>query len=65
MNDDLVDDIRRAIVQSINTFEPRVEILNIDIYPNYDGNYYDISLNVYIREINKTAQYDAKLRAFT
>jgi hypothetical protein len=65
MSADLVDDIRRNIVQSINKFEPRVEVLNIRIFPNYDGNYYDISLELYIRDINQTAQYSAKLRAFT
>lgn len=64
MNEDLVYDIRRAIVQTINKFEPRVEILNINIFPNYDANYYDITLDLYIREINESAQYNAKLRAF-
>lgn len=64
MDEDLVFEIRRILTDAILKFEPRVGITQISVYPNYDGNYYDIRFDLFIKDINEVLQYDAKLRAF-
>lgn len=64
MDEDLVFEIRRILTDAILKFEPRVGITQLSVYPNYDGNYYDIRFDLFIKDINEVLQYDAKLRAF-
>jgi phage baseplate assembly protein W len=42
-----VDDISASIItdeirQSINNYEPRVRLISVDSYPNFDNNAYDV-----------------------
>jgi phage baseplate assembly protein W len=41
--------IRDEIEYSINTYEPRVELLNIDSLPNYDNNEYNVVITYQIK----------------
>jgi phage baseplate assembly protein W len=41
--------IRDEIEYSINTYEPRVELLNVDSLPNYDNNEYNVVITYQIK----------------
>ena len=40
--------IGTAIYQAITTYEPRVQVVNVNVYPNTDTNTYQISINVVV-----------------
>ncbi len=40
--------IRDAIIECLNNFEPRVQLTNVEVNPDYDRNSYDVSLRYYI-----------------
>jgi hypothetical protein len=47
-----------SIVNSIETYEPRVEVLNVTVYPNPEENLYKIKLTFKFVDINKTSSID-------
>jgi phage baseplate assembly protein W len=47
-----------SIVNSIETYEPRVEVLNVTVYPNAEENLYKIKLTFKFVDINKTSSID-------
>ena len=45
--------LARTVEQQILNFEPRVDILNIDVTPDYDNNSYEFSIRFLIKGINE------------
>jgi len=45
--------LARMVEQQILNFEPRVDILNIDVTPDYDNNSYEFSIRFLIKGINE------------
>lgn len=64
MTEYVVDDIRRFLKQALDKYEPRVELLNIDVTPDFTQGSYDIRLEMMVREINQVIDFSTKLRAF-
>ncbi len=48
--------IRDEIATSIVNFEPRVELKNIEVFPNYDNNSFDVVIIYNIVGINSPSQ---------
>ncbi len=48
--------IREQIENSINRFEPRVDLIEVVVSPNYDYNEYEVTINYRIVGINVPAQ---------
>ena len=38
-------EIKREIEYSINRYEPRAQLINVAVQPNYDANGYDVNIN--------------------
>jgi phage baseplate assembly protein W len=51
--------LRRSIIDVINNFEPRAELLSVNINPDIDNNYIEINISFYI--INLPEVYDVKI----
>ena len=45
--------IERALEQQILNYEPRVSVLGIDVWPDYDHNCYEVSIRFLIQGINE------------
>ncbi|MBG24039.1 MAG: hypothetical protein CMF22_11355 [Idiomarinaceae bacterium] len=58
-------DIKDTISNAILTYEPRVTNINVVVYPNYDGNYYEVGVSVKIKQIQQTLTFNTKLRSFS
>ena len=44
-----IDDISAGLIndeirQSINRYEPRVELIDVEVYPNFDNNNFDVTI---------------------
>jgi phage baseplate assembly protein W len=64
INDDNIAEIQYRIQSDITRFEPRVEILNLQVSPNYDANRYDIVMNIKIKELGEVIPFATSLKAF-
>lgn len=64
INDDNIAEIQYRIQSDITRFEPRVEILNLQVIPNYDANRYDIVMNIKIKELGEVIPFTTSLKAF-
>lgn len=51
--------LRRSIIDVINNFEPRAELLSVNINPDIDNNYIEVNISFYI--INLPEIYDVKI----
>ncbi len=51
--------LRRSIIDVINNFEPRAELLSVNINPDIDNNYIEVNISFYI--INLPDVYDVKI----
>ena len=56
-----VDDISASIItdeirQSINNYEPRVDLISVDVSPNFDNNEFNVTINYYIVGIDVLPQ---------
>jgi phage baseplate assembly protein W len=51
--------LRRSIIDVINNFEPRAELLSVNINPDIDNNYIEVNISFYI--INLPEVYDVKI----
>jgi phage baseplate assembly protein W len=58
-------DIKDTITDAILTYEPRVSNISVVVYPNYDGNYYEVGVSVKIKQIQQTLTFNTKLRSFS
>lgn len=65
MDTDLARQIRNELVGVITRFEPRVEIINFTLTPNFDQNSYDASLLIKIKEIPNPQLVETRLRSFS
>ena len=56
-----IDDISASIIQdevtnTINNYEPRVDLISVDVSPNYDNNEFNVTINYYIVGIDVLPQ---------
>ena len=48
--------IKDEIENTINNYEPRVELINVDVVPNYDNNEFNVTIRYYIVGIDVLPQ---------
>lgn len=48
--------IRDEITNTINNYEPRVDLISVDVSPNYDNNEFNVTINYYIVGIDVPPQ---------
>lgn len=65
MDDDIADDIRISISNVIKKYEPRVEIARVSVRANYEGNFYDVVMELIIRNIKRPVRVATRLRALS
>lgn len=65
MDEDLAMQIRNELVSAITKYEPRAEIVNFILTPNFDQNYYDASLLIRVKEIPQPQLIQTRLRSFS
>jgi phage baseplate assembly protein W len=59
------DQIRRTVFESINRYEPRVQLVRVDIMANLDQNRYDIVIDMRISELDdRRMKIQRSLRTF-
>ena len=56
-----IDDISASIIQdeitnTINNYEPRVDLISVDVSPDYDNNEFNVTINYYIVGIDVLPQ---------
>jgi phage baseplate assembly protein W len=56
-----IDEISSSIIQdeitnTINNYEPRVDLISVDVSPNYDNNEFNVTINYYIVGIDVLPQ---------
>ena len=56
MDDITTDSLREQISNTINNFEPRVEINTVEVTPEYDNNGYNVLISYFIVGQEQTAQ---------
>ena len=49
-------EIRREIEYSINRYEPRAQLINVAVQPNYDANGFDVNINYTVIGIDVPVQ---------
>lgn len=62
MNQITVRRIRDEISRAIRTYEPRVELINTQVLPDFDGNFYNISLEYVVSGVNRKDVFTTRLR---
>ena len=50
------DALKDEITRSINNYEPRVDLISVDVNPNYDNNEYNVRVSYFIVGIDVPAQ---------
>jgi phage baseplate assembly protein W len=48
--------IEDEITNTINNYEPRVDLISVDVSPNYDNNEFNVTINYYIVGIDVLPQ---------
>ena len=48
--------IKDEISNTINNYEPRVDLISVDVSPNYDNNEFNVTINYYIVGIDVLPQ---------
>ena len=48
--------IKDEIENTINNYEPRVDLINVDVEPNYDNNEFNVTIHYYIVGIDVLPQ---------
>jgi phage baseplate assembly protein W len=56
-----IDEISASIIQdeitnTINNYEPRVDLISVDVSPNYENNEFNVTINYYIVGIDVLPQ---------
>lgn len=57
-----VDLLRDVIIETIEKFEPRVRLEDIEVSPNYDSNSYDLTLYFYVIGIYTPVTFNLTLQ---
>jgi phage baseplate assembly protein W len=57
--------IKRELTKLIETYEQRVDIQEVLVVGDIDNNRYDIHITLLISEINKTINFETRLRSFS
>lgn len=57
-------DLKYEIREMIETWEPRVTVLNVTVVPDIDKNVYIIQINIDIPLLRKRSTFSTKLRSF-
>jgi phage baseplate assembly protein W len=65
MNKTTTKRIRRTILGSIEQYEPRVELLNVEVIPFYDNHYYEVIIQYRIIGLKGLFETSTKLRQLT
>tara|TARA_R100000664_G_C2759422_1_gene149197 strand:+ start:3206 stop:3607 length:402 start_codon:yes stop_codon:yes gene_type:complete len=63
MDDAVAEDIQDELVAMISEYEPRVEVLGIQVKPEYDEQKYSINVNLRIRSLGETINYNTRIPA--
>lgn len=63
MSSDTVRDIRYELKRVIEIYEPRVDIKNLKVVPNYDQNSYVIDMDFVIAGLSKRMGFRNRLRS--
>ena len=63
ITDDTAELLSDSLVDLIETYEPRVELLNINVEPDTDSNVYQITLSMRILPYGRTLKYTTRLRS--
>jgi phage baseplate assembly protein W len=56
MDDISASVIKDEITNTINNYEPRVELISVEVSPNYDNDEYNVTINYYIVGIDVLPQ---------
>jgi predicted component of type VI protein secretion system len=48
--------IKDEITNTINNYEPRVDLISVDVSPNYENNEFNVTINYYIVGIDVLPQ---------
>jgi phage baseplate assembly protein W len=56
MDDISASVIKDEITNTINNYEPRVELISVEVTPNYDNDEYNVTINYYIVGIDVLPQ---------
>jgi len=56
--------IKQKIIKDIQIYEPRVDLLNLQVQAYPDENRYELSMNLRIRELGLTFPYTTNLQSF-
>ena len=56
--------IKDELRNIIQTYEPRVNVSQISVRPNVDGNYYDIAMILSVAALDTTQTFSTKIRSY-
>lgn len=56
MDEATSDQLKDEVVRTIENYEPRVDLISVDVEPNYDNNDYNVRISYYIVGIDVPAQ---------
>lgn len=63
MNEDTAFAIKSVVHRSVLQFEPRMENVEVSIFPDYDNNTYRVELLCKVRKLNKLVRFQTSLRS--
>lgn len=63
MDEETARDIGQLILKAILDWEDRVEVSNVNVWPNYDQHRYDVTLSFSIKTTGQTDTFDYILKA--
>lgn len=64
VNQENVIVIKQKILRDIQTYEPRVDILNLQVQAYPDNNRYEVKMNLRIRKLGMVFPFTTNLRSF-
>ena len=56
-------DLKDLLKQNVERYEPRVQITNLKVIPNFDSNEYDVRLRYHITQSPQTMTFSTRLRS--
>jgi phage baseplate assembly protein W len=63
MNEENADSIRTSMIQTINRYEPRVNLTSVQITPDYANHIYDVKLLMSVKRLTNKVKFESKLRS--
>lgn len=63
VNAETADNIRNLLLRDLERWEPRVNVLSIDVRPNPSAKKFDVYMDIQIRKISKKIRYTTALRS--